>query len=123
MSEALRDANIDARVDHRSLAAQGIDREPRPRIPLAHLKMEQQGVRSELAARLRADYQERVARRLGQGQEHKPAPPALAAVATDLEEVRRRARQEWLRLRGEPQATPARGAESTLQASDDELSR
>jgi ATP-dependent exoDNAse (exonuclease V) alpha subunit len=120
---ALRDANLDARVDHRSLAAQGIDREPRPRIPLAHLKMEQQGVRSELAARLRAAYEERVARRLGQGQEHKPAPPAAAAPSTDLEEVRRRARQEWLRLRGEPQAAVSRGAEPARQPADDELSR
>jgi hypothetical protein len=100
-----------------------IDREPRPRIPLAHLKMEQQGVRSELAARLRAAYEERVARRLGQGQEHKPAPPAAAAPSTDLEEVRRRARQEWLRLRGEPQAAVSRGAEPARQPADDELSR
>ena len=30
---ALREANIDARVDHRSLAAQGIDREPTPAHP------------------------------------------------------------------------------------------
>src|SRR6266853_325896 len=34
VNEALREANVAARVDHRSLAAQGIDREPLPRIPL-----------------------------------------------------------------------------------------
>jgi len=32
-NEAFKQANIEARVDHRSLAAQGIDREPRPHIP------------------------------------------------------------------------------------------
>src|ERR1019366_10126053 len=34
-NEALLDAHIEARVDHRSLAAQGIDREPYPYIPRA----------------------------------------------------------------------------------------
>ena len=34
-NEALREANVAARVDHRSLAAQGIDREPYPHIPRA----------------------------------------------------------------------------------------
>ena len=63
-NEALREANVAARIDHRSLAAQGIDREPRPSIPLMHLKMEQRGLRSEVAERLRAEYAERVQRRL-----------------------------------------------------------
>src|SRR5215469_18007006 len=43
-NEALREAHVTARVDHRSLAAQSVDREPQPRIPLMHLKMEQRGV-------------------------------------------------------------------------------
>ncbi|MGH8180300.1 MAG: MobQ family relaxase, partial [Steroidobacteraceae bacterium] len=30
---ALREAKVEARIDHRSLEAQGIDREPRPRLP------------------------------------------------------------------------------------------
>src|SRR6516162_8731556 len=63
-NDALREANIDARIDHRSLAAQGIDREPLPAIPLMHLKMEQRGMQSDLAEHLRAEYRERVARRL-----------------------------------------------------------
>ena len=32
-NEALRDAHVAARIDHRTLRAQGIDREPRPQIP------------------------------------------------------------------------------------------
>jgi MobA/MobL family len=120
---ALRDANLEARVDHRSLAAQGIDREPRPRIPLAHLKMEQQGVRSELAARLRAAYSERVERRLGRAPGQMAVPTPLATVSADLEEVRRRARQEWLHMRSQAKDTPARDADPALQPADDELSR
>jgi ATP-dependent exoDNAse (exonuclease V) alpha subunit len=121
-NEALRAANLEARVDHRSLAAQGIDREPRPRIPLAHLKMEQQGVRSELAARLRAGYGERVARRLGQAREQR-APERPEAAPADLEAIRARARQEWLRMRAQPQVAPAHGEEPSLRPADEELSR
>lgn len=114
-NEALREANVEARVDHRSLAAQGVDREPLPRIPLMHLKMEQRGVRSELAERLRAGYRERVGRRLEHSAEAKGASGGAAAggvhaagvqqrekpaaQTNDLEEIRRQAREAWLRLR------------------------
>jgi hypothetical protein len=57
---ALRDANIDARVDHRSLKAQGIEREPYPYIPQKAYVMERHGYRSAQAERLRTEYQERV---------------------------------------------------------------
>lgn len=122
-NEALRAANLEARVDHRSLAAQGIDREPQPRIPLAHLKIEQRGVRSELAERLRAGYRERIARRLGRQQEQRAAERPGAAAQPDLEDIRRRARQEWLRMRAQPQVEPARADEALLQPAGDELSR
>lgn len=117
VNEALREANLTARVDHRSLAAQGIDREPQPRIPLMQLKMEQRGVRSELAERLRGEYRERVQRRLERSaertdleraggadagqrpgespREHSDAP----ARPRDVEEIRREAREAWLRMR------------------------
>src|SRR5262249_51602004 len=110
-NEALRAANIDARIDHRSLAAQGIDREPRPSIPLRHLKMEQRGLHSQVAEGLRAKYRERVALRLERQAAHEGtevAPPgeqavtsgAVAATAVaDVEEIRRRAREAWLQLR------------------------
>jgi hypothetical protein len=63
-NEALRDAQVAARIDHRTLAAQGIDREPQPAIPIRHLKMEQRGLHSSVAERLRAEYRERVRFRL-----------------------------------------------------------
>ena len=122
-NEALRAANLEARVDHRSLAAQGIDREPQPRIPLAHLKMEQRGVRSELAERLRAGYRERVARRLDERKDRRADGPARESAPADLEVVRRRAREEWLQMRGQPAVAPAQREEAALQPADDELSR
>ena len=120
-NEALQAAGLAVRVDHRSLAAQGIDREPLPRIPLKHLKMEQRGLRSEVAERLRADYRERVQRRLERvasaavttaapAREREPAP--AAATSADIGEVRRQAREAWLALRSQQIAggAPAREA-------------
>jgi MobA/MobL family len=59
-NEALQEARVAARIDHRTLEAQGIDREPRPRIPRAAFEMERHGYRSVVAERLRENYQERV---------------------------------------------------------------
>src|SRR5215831_5181721 len=83
-NDALREANIDARIDHRSLAAQGIDREPGPSIPLMHLKMEQRGLRSQVAEGLRAKYRDRVARRQRQAVHEGPevAPPEQRAAGS-----------------------------------------
>jgi len=108
-NEALARANLAARVDHRSLAAQGIDREPLPAIPLLHLKMEQRGLRSEYAERLREGYRQRVeARRARAGAATLPEPPGRSP-ARDLEEVRRQAREAWLELRSRA-AQPAHSA-------------
>jgi ATP-dependent exoDNAse (exonuclease V) alpha subunit len=94
-NEALRQANIEARVDHRSYAERGIDREPTPFIPIASIKMERRGVRSEVADRIRAEYRQRVAARLERARGASPA----GAKPADAEEVRRQAREAWLRLR------------------------
>ncbi|HEY4449727.1 MAG TPA: MobQ family relaxase [Steroidobacteraceae bacterium] len=138
-NEALRDANIDARVDHRSLAAQGIDREPLPAIPLMHLKMEQRGMQSDLAEHLRAEYRERVARRLESTAARDPAPgpgekhsvelrPSATAPSADVEEIRRRAREAWLQLRATEQQAAGRQSidnrhESELGAAEREEGR
>jgi ATP-dependent exoDNAse (exonuclease V) alpha subunit len=131
-NEALREANVDARVDHRSLAAQGVDREPRPWIPTASLKMEQRGLRSEVADRIRERYRQRVQERLGRAahaattpersshdSERGAASQALSpgervAPLEDVDDIRRRAREEWLQLRadgGQKSATESREAE------------
>ncbi len=117
-NEALREANIDARIDHRSLLAQGVQREPRPRIPIMHLKMEQRGVRSEVAARVRADYGRRAA---AAAREAPRAEPQQPAVSQDLETVRAQAREAWLRLRNAARtaAEPVASAEPAHGADED----
>ena len=52
--------HVNARIDHRTLKAQGIDREPKPHIPHAAFEMERHGYHSVVAERIRADYQARV---------------------------------------------------------------
>lgn len=52
-NEALRQASVEARVDPRSLEAQGIDREPRPSLPWAAVAAERRGEHSEVAERIR----------------------------------------------------------------------
>ncbi len=132
-NEALRDAHIEARVDHRSLAAQGIDREPYPYVPRAAYEMERHGYRSVLAERMRMEYQARVqarleresAREVPAARERTAAPSvAHANKPATLEEIRRRAREDWLRLRHESANQAA--AESAVvhgPANDDHLSR
>jgi ATP-dependent exoDNAse (exonuclease V) alpha subunit len=119
-NDALREANLSVRVDHRSLLAQGIDREPQPRIPLMHLKMEQRGVHSGLAERLRAQYRERQQQRIARSRgatagepvrernvdaasprvpSAAGSSPATSGKPWDMEEIRRQAREAWVKLR------------------------
>jgi ATP-dependent exoDNAse (exonuclease V) alpha subunit len=97
-NQALEAAGSQARVDHRSLRAQGIDREPLPHIPAGAFYMERRGLHSEVAERIwehyRARVEARLARASGQTGAQRPAP------GVDLEQVRRQAREAWLELRG-----------------------
>jgi ATP-dependent exoDNAse (exonuclease V) alpha subunit len=107
INDAYRAAGLDLRVDHRSLAAQGIDREPQPKIPFRLLQMEQRGVPSEVAERIRAAYRERVAARaarqaLAAGAEAVDrSAEQLGPQTQGVEDVRRRAREAWMALRRE----------------------
>jgi ATP-dependent exoDNAse (exonuclease V) alpha subunit len=102
-NEALRDAAVSARIDHRTLQAQGIDREPGLHIPRAAFEMERHGYRSALAERLREEYQARVTAKI-----HNP------------EEIRRQARENWLRMR---QARDTGSHLETDRAADDDLAQ
>jgi hypothetical protein len=118
-NEAFRSAGLDLRVDHRSLKAQGIDREPMPQIPYAAYQMERRGQHSEVAERIRERYRQRVTSRGASALtgadagEHSPAP--LARDASGLEELRRRSREAWLQLRREA-VQPASAQPSASQA-------
>jgi ATP-dependent exoDNAse (exonuclease V) alpha subunit len=139
-NEALREANIDARVDHRSLAAQGIDREPYPYIPRAAYEMERHGYRSMQAEQLRAEHQLRLAARnertlaarehpeiaesrgqaKGSEQAQSSTPMPGSGQRQSLEEIRRQARDNWLKMRQESAGSSPATAE---RSRDDDLSR
>ena len=64
-NEALRDAGLRARVDHRSYQDQGIDREPKPVIPQRiYYQEKKQGLSTPAGDDIRARYRERVEARL-----------------------------------------------------------
>ena len=83
INQELQAANVASRVDHRTLAAQGVAREPKVRLPWGAYRAEARGLHSEIAERVRAKYRARVQVR---------TPPSL-------EEIRRQAREEWLQMR------------------------
>lgn len=124
-NEALQQARVVARVDHRSLEAQGVDREPRPHIPHAAFEMERHGYRSVVADRIREDYQARVQARLDRVAES--AAPGPPSKPQSLEEIRREARENWLRMRQDrirDRAQGQSGSEASLtsnKARDDDL--
>ena len=115
---------------------QGIDREPRPRIPQTHFRLERRGRRSEIAEEIRAQYQERVQSRRELAQQPSRQQPAAAQASgeapqvnrsTDLEEVRRQARESWLAMRAAESVQPAAGQETELgrpgQEAEEDLTR
>ena len=112
-NEALQEAQVAARIDHRTLEAQGIDREPRPQIPRAAFEMERHGYRSVVAERMRENYQARVqARELARqekgisrdaaGAERGIVGQAVevsASKSQSLEDVQKESVEHWLHLR------------------------
>jgi hypothetical protein len=63
MNEAFRAADIDERVDHRTLAAQGIDRQPMVYVPMEFYRREIKGLKPGQLERLRENYRARMAAR------------------------------------------------------------
>jgi ATP-dependent exoDNAse (exonuclease V) alpha subunit len=113
-NEALREAHVDARIDHRTLQAQGIDREPRPRIPRVAFEMERRGYRSILAERIREEHQARVDSR------QRDFTPT-STEPQSLEEIRRQARENWLRMRESEADSALR--EPAERTQEDDLAR
>jgi ATP-dependent exoDNAse (exonuclease V) alpha subunit len=118
-NEALQNAQVAARVDHRTLEAQGIDREPYPYIPRVAYEMERRGYRSEVADRLRENYEKRVQLRFASAAPQQSLEPVTASATP--EEIRRNARESWLRLRQENAQGSATSAKGHIP--DDDLAR
>jgi hypothetical protein len=111
-NEAFRAAGLNLRIDHRTLAAQGIDREPLPRIPYAAVQMERRGMRSEVAERIREEYRARLAARherstaAGREQHDRGDARTASQPRAGIEELQRRGREEWLQIRRSSQLGP-----------------
>jgi ATP-dependent exoDNAse (exonuclease V) alpha subunit len=128
-NEALRDAGLDLRVDHRTLAAQGIDRIPSPRLPWGAVKRERKGLHSEIGDRIRANHLARVQakrqRALDLPSKEQPAPREQT-----IEDIRRQAREAWLQLRRGSESLPESAVRTEISkeeslrqaAADDDLS-
>jgi len=99
-NQALSAARIPERIDHRSLAAQGIDREPALYLPRPIYEMERRGERNAVADRLRAEHQARVVERVQRAAQELEAA-RQGSRPQSLEDVRRQARENWLRMRAE----------------------
>jgi len=111
---ALQEAHLGVRIDHRTLQAQGIDREPAPHIPRAAFEMERHGYRSVVAERIREEYQARVESRL----QRSAQPVAATAEPKSIEELQKQSAENWRRWREaqaqlQPQAGKGHGASRT----------
>ena len=68
-NEHLREHGIEARIDHRSLAAQGIEREPSTHLGVAVSSMERRGIETEVGQRIREQQRLEVEARLARAAE------------------------------------------------------
>lgn len=134
-NEALREANVEARVDHRSLEAQGIDREPRARLPWGALVAERRGEHSEIAERIRKRHRQRFVERKEEKQRRADAPHADSGrerlepqpetgIPQGMDARRQQAVRDWLEYRASRgQARGAEGHERAPPLSMDEIRR
>jgi len=110
-NEALREAHIDARVDHRSLAAQGIDREPGPSIPHRFVAMERKGVRTTVGEQIRQNFRRHMDLRAARTAEASRGIESSRDIeprrGRSPDEIRREAVQSWLQYRAEKQGSSA----------------
>lgn len=95
---ALESAHVAARIDHRSLAAQGITREPMLRIPRVSYEIERRGGHSFVAERIREDHRARL-------EQQRTAPESRTGEAgrnrAGSEDIARQSVENWLQYRRE----------------------
>ena len=101
VNEALQAAHLSVRVDHRTLAAQGLLREPQAHLPWGAWRDERRGKYSAIAERVRERYRERLQARAMDSRSVEPQleDGGVPNAQPSLEDIRRRAREDWLRLR------------------------
>jgi ATP-dependent exoDNAse (exonuclease V) alpha subunit len=79
-NERLRENGIEARVDHRSLKDQGIDREPTSHMGPAVAAMERRGVKTEVGKRIEDEVADRLARARAEGDKERELAQANRSV-------------------------------------------
>jgi len=131
VNEALQTAHVLVRVDHRTLAAQGISRDPQAHLPWGAWRDEQRGLHSEIAQRVRERYRERVQARAveshlagPQSVEPQLGEGCVSAPQPGPEDIRGQARADWLRLRaaqGQARAQDAEHHRDLTKGRDDDL--
>ncbi|HEX9473768.1 MAG TPA: MobA/MobL family protein [Steroidobacteraceae bacterium] len=131
VNEALQTAHVLVRVDHRTLAAQGISRDPQAHLPWGAWRDEKRGLHSEIAQRVRERYRERVQARAAeshaagpQSVEQQRGVDCVPAPQPGLQDIRSQAREDWLRLRAAQGQTRAQDAEhhrDLTKGRDDDL--
>jgi ATP-dependent exoDNAse (exonuclease V) alpha subunit len=119
---ALESAHIDARIDHRSLAAQGITRERKPWIPRIPYQIERRGGRSVVAEQIRKDRRARLEPRPDpQHTSPESRSPERDRHRAGSEDVARESAENWRRYRyervqsGEPRDVARESAEKWLR--------
>jgi hypothetical protein len=91
---ALESAHVDARIDHRSLAAQGITREPKLWIPRVPYEIERHGGRSVVAEQIRENHRAR----------HEPSHEPQDIARQSIENWRQYRREKLTSSEREPAA-------------------
>jgi hypothetical protein len=99
---ALKEANLETRIDHRSLEAQGIDREPRLRLPWAAIAAQRRGERSEVAERIRERQHLRLQARRTDAAREAPLESAAAEAQKSPDGARERAPEQARPEAGRP---------------------
>jgi ATP-dependent exoDNAse (exonuclease V) alpha subunit len=83
-NERLHEAGIEARIDHRTLEAQGIDREPTVHLGPSVMGMERRGASSEVKKRVDAEVEARLRAAREQGEKERKEAEAQRTSMIDL---------------------------------------
>jgi hypothetical protein len=110
-NSALRAAEVESRVDHRSFADQGLDREPRPYLPRAVYEMERRGERNELAEHMRSEYEARLRARVERARTTQEAPEQAPGRTPDRAAEEVPGRTPDRAAEGAPEQAPGRTPE------------
>ena len=128
---AFREANIETRIDHRTLAAQGIDRQPVVHVPFEFYKNQAAGLDRDGINKMREEYRAWIESRrpeasreqgaelgpqraaspaqhaeVAQPQREARSEPDPPAAPRTVAEIRRRAVQNWLQMRSKGAESP-----------------